>query len=229
MKKEIAQFMLMCLSVSIMSSCITQRRLFFSEQAVIRVSDNSIEDNGQFILKVAPSVLNLKEKKLILEKDSLSENMKIYISTILRECHSSQDTLIAVSQDIIISKDLKTNRSLEANCMYHFDVETDRWICSYVDVPSGYIPFMDEPCAFYRKVYVTKRRNRLIIKDLFDDISVLYVIQGRDNQTDFSTTSVWDPSDFPSLITTSNYIREKIDPISYDIAKHKYINQINRL
>lgn len=229
MKKKIIQGVFIYLSMCVLISCVTQRTLFFTNHATVRLNDNSIESNGQPILRIAQSVLNLEEKKLIFERDSLSKNAKIYIYDILRECHSSQDTLIVISQDFIVLKGLKTSHKPDANYMYNFDSEIGRWVCSYIAVPTEDIPSVDKSCVFFRKVYVVERRNRIIIKDYFGDISVIYVIQGKDKKAIFNTTSVWSPSEFPALITTTNYIREKLDPISYNIAKNKYFNQTNRL
>lgn len=212
-----------------MISCVTQRTVFLTEHATVRLSDNSIESNEQPILRVAKSVLNLEEKKLIFERDSLPKNVRKYIYTILRECHSSQDTLIAISQNFIVLKGLKTSQKPDANYMYHFDFEIDSWVCSYIAVPAENVPFVRKPCVFYRKVYVVERRNRIIVKDYFGDISVIYVIQGKDKEAIFNTTFVWRPSDFTALITTVNYIQERLDPISHNIAKNKFFNQTDRL
>ena len=83
---------------------------------------------------------------------------------------------------------------------------------------------MDNPFVFFRKVYVVERRNRIIVKDYFGDISVIYVIQGRNKEALFNSTSVWNPSEFPALISTAYYIQERLDPISHNIAKNKTIN-----
>lgn len=229
MKKRIIQIALVCLFVTVMFSCITQRSLFFTRQAFINRSNNSIESDDQFVLRIAPSVLNLEKKELTFGEDLLSKNMRKYVSTILQECHSSQDTLIAVSKDFIVLKCAKTAQELDANYIYNFCFDTGRWICSYVDAIAKDIPFIDKPCIFFRKVYVVKRKNRMIVKDYFKDFSIIYVIQGKNRKTDFYTTSVWNPSDFPTLITTTNYIRERIDPISYDIAKNKCFNSTDKL
>ena len=224
MKKKILQNTLVCLLMSVMISCATQQPIFLSEYATIRLSNNTITSNDRPILRVAKSVLNLEEKKLFFEKDSLPKNVRKYISTILRECHSSQDTLVAISQDFIVSKGLRTSQKQNANYLYRFDFEIDRWICSYIADPAEYVPPLDNPFVFFRKVYVVERRNRIIVKDYFGDISVIYVIQGRNKEALFNSTSVWNPSEFPALISTAYYIQERLDPISHNIAKNKTIN-----
>lgn len=108
--------------------------------------------------------------------------------------------------------------------MYHFDFEIDRWVCSYIAVPAEYVPPVGNPFMFFRKVYVVERRNRIIVKDYFGDISVIYVIQGKDKKSFFNSTSVWRPSEFPALISTVYYIQERLDPISHNIAKNKSFN-----
>lgn len=221
MKSKIISVLFVCLYMNVMFSCVTQRHLYFARQVELNATNNSVESNGKSILKVTTSVLNFKDKKLIFEKDLLSKNQKKYISTILQECHSNQDTIIAVSPDFIVLKNQETNQKLDINYMYHLNFDTSRWVCSYVDITTGYIPFVDEPCAFLRRIYVVKQRNRIIVKDYFRDISVIYVIQGKDNKTDFYTTTIWSPADFSTLITTTNYIRERIDPVSQDITRHK--------
>ena len=105
--------------------------------------------------------------------------------------------------------------------MYHFNSEIGSWVCSYIAVPTEDIQSVDTPCVFYRKVYVVERRNRIIVKDYFGDISVIYVIQGKDKKAIFRTTPVWRPSEFPALISTVYYIQERLDPISHNIAKNK--------
>lgn len=228
MKKKIIQSIFVYLSMNVMVSCVTQQTLFFAKPATVRLNDNSIESSGQPILRIAQSVLNLKEKKLIFEKDSLSKNIKKHIYTILRECHSSQDTLIAISRDFTVLKNIKSDRKPDVNYIYHFDSESGRWVCSYTDGSTEEFPFMGNPCVFFRKLYVVQRKNRIIVKDYFGDISVIYVIQGKDNDATFNTTSVWRPSEFPALITTANYIHERLDPISHNIVKNKYFNQTER-
>lgn len=85
MKKKIIQGIFVYLSMCVLISCVTQRTLFFTKHATVRLNNNSIESNGQPILRIAQSVLNLEEKKLIFERDSLSKNAKIYIYMIFYE------------------------------------------------------------------------------------------------------------------------------------------------
>lgn len=226
--KKIIYILFVCLSVIVFSSCKIKQSCLFSKQIVVDVNGNSIRCNEHSMLKITPSVLSLKEKKLYIEGRGLSSDMKTYISMILRESSSDQDSLIMASYDFILVKKAKKNQRIDANCMYHYDFENSSWVCSYVNSQTGDVPFVGEPCTFFRKVYVINRRNRMIIKDNFEDFSVIYIIQGKDNKTDFCTTAVWNPSDFSSLITTTGYIRERIDPISYDIAKNKYFEKAKR-
>ena len=220
MKKYVASSVLVCLFWVIMSSCATHRNLLFAEGFVVREENNSIENNGLPILKIDSSTLNLKEKKLTFEKELLSEELETHVSTILQECNSIQNVVIAVSQDFIIVKN-KNNYKLDTKYVYQFDLESARWVCMYLDIPSNTLSYMSNSWSFSRSVYVVKRRNRMIIKDCFGDISVIYVIQGKDCKTPFYTTSVWNPSDFKDFITISNYINDEVNPISYSIAKSR--------
>lgn len=225
MNRIVARFFLVFLSLSVVFSCSTQRRLFFARETLISANSNSIESDGRTFLRVDPCVLNLAEKRLTVEKDILSKAMKSYLYSILQECHSSRDTMIAASRDFIVLKNVEINQKPDANYIYSLNFDDGRWVCQYIDALAGDTPLIGETCSWFRKVYVVKRKNRVMVKDYFGGIAVIYVIQGKDKKTDFFTTSVWNPTDFPTLITTTNYIRERIDPISQDIAKSKYLNQ----
>lgn len=220
MKKCVILSVFVCLLVGIVSSCVTYRKLLFAEGFVVRAENNSIENNELPILKINPSALNLKEKRLIFKKDRLSEELEVHVSTILQECNSAQNVVIAVSQDFIIVKN-KNNCQLDARYVYQFDFESDQWVCTYLDIPTNTLSHMNDSWSFSRSVYVVKRRNRMIIKDYFGDISVIYVIQGKDYKTPFYATAMWSPSDFKDFITISNYINKEINPISYSIARSK--------
>lgn len=207
--------------MAIISSCATHRKLHFAEGFVYRADNNSIEHNRLPILKIDPSVLRLEKKRLTFEKEPLSKALEKHISSILRECSSIQKDVIAASQDFIIVRN-NNGCGLDTKYAYQFDFEYDRWVCTYVDTQAHTLSYTEASCSFSRSVYVIKRRNRMIIKDCFGDISVIYVIQGKDHKSPFYTTLIWDPAVFEDFITISNYINIEINPISYSIARNKY-------
>lgn len=203
-----------------MSSCTTHQKLLFAEGFVYRADNNSIEHNGLPILKIDPSVLSLEKKRLTFEKEQLSEALKKHISSILRECSSIQNDVIATSQDFIIVRN-NNGCGLDTKYVYQFDFESDRWVCAYADTPANTHSSMEDSWSFSRSVYVINRRNRMVIKDCFGDISVIYVIQGKDRKSPFYTTLIWNPAVFEDFITIANYINVEINPISYSIARNK--------
>ena len=48
---------------------------------------------------------------------------------------------------------------------YQLDFESGRWVCMGLDAATESAPTMDGVCGFLRRVYVIKRRNRVIVKD----------------------------------------------------------------
>ncbi len=220
MRKATTLPILLFLLIAFISSCTSHRDLHFAQGFAIKSENNSIEQNGLTILKVEPSVLNLKNKGLIFDRELLSKDFEKHIASILCESNSIKDNIITASQDFIIIQN-RNKKQLEINYLYHFDLELGRWVCMCQNSPRNMLSSPKNPYIFSRSVYVREARNRMIIKDSFGDVSVIYVIQGKDDETNFYTTSIWNPAKFNDFITISNYINQKIDPISYSIAKNK--------
>ena len=179
----------------------------------------------QPVFKVATSVLNLKKEQLALNKDALPKERAAYIASILKECHSDQDTIIAASPDFTLVKSTGTHSKRDVGYMYSYqlDFESGRWVCIGLDAATERVPTMDGVCGFLRRVYVTKRRNRVIVKDSFGDIAIVYVLQGRDRKAPFSHTSAWRPADISAMISTAYYIQREFDPKSHAVATGRYV------
>ena len=179
----------------------------------------------QPVFKVSTSVLNLKEKQLALNKEALPEEWAAYIASILKECHSTQDTIIAVSPSFILVKSTGTHSKRDVGYMYSYqlDFESGRWVCIGLDAATERAPTMDGVCGFLRRVYVIKRRNRVIVKDSFGDIAIVYVLQGRDRKAPFIDTSAWRPADISAMISTAYYIQREFDPKSHAVATGRYV------
>ena len=181
--------------------------------------------DGKPFFKVATSVLNLKEVQLALNKDALPKEQAAYIASILKECHSTQDTIIAASPSFTLVKSTGTHSKRDVGSMYSYqlDFESGRWVCIVLDTAKESAPTMDGVCGFLRRVYVIKRRNRVIVKDSFGDIAIVYVLQGRDSKAPFSHTSAWRPADISAMISTAYYIEKEFDPKSHAVATGRYV------
>ena len=106
---------------------------------------------------------------------------------------------------------------------YQLDFESGRWVRIGLDAATESAPTMDGVCGFLRRVYVIKRRNRVIVKDSFGDIAIVYVLQGRDSKAPFSHTSAWRPADISAMISTAYYIQREFDPKSHAVATGRYV------
>ena len=106
---------------------------------------------------------------------------------------------------------------------YQLDFESGRWVCIGLDAATERVPTMDGVCGFLRRVYVIKRRNRVIVKDSFGDIAIVYVLQGRDRKAPFSHTWAWRPADISAMISTAYYIQREFDPKSHAVATGRYV------
>ena len=170
-------------------------------------------------------MLNLKEEQLALNKEALPKERAAYIASILKECHSDQDTIIATSPSFILVKSTGTHSKRDVGYMYSYqlDFESGRWVCIGLDAATESAPTMDGVCGFLRRVYVIKRRNRVIVKDSFGDIAIVYVLQGRDRKAPFRDTSAWRPADISAMISTAYYIQREFDPKSHAVATGRYV------
>jgi len=179
----------------------------------------------QPVFKVATSVLNLKEEQLALNEEALPKEWAAYIASILKECHSNQDTIIAASPSFTLVKSTGTHRKRDVGYMYSYqlDFESGRWVCIGLDAATESAPTMDGVCGFLRRIYVIKRRNRVIVKDSFGDIAIVYVLQGRDRKAPFRDTSAWRPADISAMISTVYYIEKEFDPKSHAVATGRYV------
>ena len=208
MKKRSLHSLFAGLCVSALASCGAQQTLCFAPQTALDTSANMIKVADQPVFKVSTSVLNLKEKQLALNKDALPKEQAAYIASILKECHSTQDTIIAASPRFTLVKSTGTHSKRDVGCMYSYQLnfESGRWVCIVLDAATERVPTMDGVCGFLRRIYVIKRRNRVIVKDSFGDIAIVYVLQGRDSKAPFSHISAWRPADISAMISTAYYI-----------------------
>ena len=225
MKKRSLHSLFACLCVSALASCGSQRALHFAQRTTLDPSTNTIQVDDKPVFKVATSVLNLKEKQLALNKEALPKEWVAYIASILKECHSDQDTIIAVSPSFILVKSTGTHSKRDVGYMYSYQLDFDsgRWVCIVLDTATESAPTMDGVCGFLRRIYVIKRRNRVIVKDSFGDIAIIYVLQGRDSKAPFSQTSAWRPADISAMISTAYYIQGVFDPKSHAVATGRYV------
>ena len=225
MKKIAIQALCACLYMSILASCGAQRALCFAPQTALDTSANMIKVADQPVFKVSTSVLNLKEEQLALNKEALPKERAAYIASILKECHSDQDTIIAASPDFTLVKSTGTHSKRDVGYMYSYQLNFDsgRWVCIVLDTATESVPTMDGVCGFLRRIYVIKRRNRVIVKDSFGDIAIVYVLQGRDRKAPFSHTSAWRPADISAMISTAYYIQREFDPKSHAVATGRYV------
>nr|WP_314478496.1 hypothetical protein [uncultured Porphyromonas sp.] len=225
MKKIAIQALCACLYMSILASCGAQRALHFARHTSLDTSANTIKVADQPVFKVSTSVLNLKEEQLALNEEALPKEWAAYIASILKECHSNQDTIIAASPSFTLVKSTGTHRKRDVGYMYSYqlDFESGRWVCIGLDAATESAPTMDGVCGFLRRIYVIKRRNRVIVKDSFGDIAIVYVLQGRDRKAPFSHTSAWRPADISAMISTAYYIQREFDPKSHAVATGRYV------
>nr|WP_314832706.1 hypothetical protein [uncultured Porphyromonas sp.] len=225
MKKIAIQALCACLYMSILTSCGAQQALCFAPQTTLDTSTNMIKVADQPVFKVSTSVLNLKEKQLALNKEALPKEWAAYIASILKECHSTQDTIIAASPSFTLVKSTGTHSKRDVGYMYSYQLnfESGRWVCIGLDAATESAPTMDGVCGFLRRIYVIKRRNRVIVKDSFGDIAIVYVLQGRDSKAPFSDTSAWRPADISAMISTAYYIQREFDPKSHAVATGRYV------
>ena len=210
MKKRSLHSLFACLCVSTLTSCGAQRALHFAQQTALDTNTNTIMVDGKPIFKVSSSVLNLKEVQLALNKGALPKEQAAYIASILKECHSDQDTIIAASPSFILVKSTGTHSKRDVGSMYSYQLnfESGRWVCIVLDTATESAPTMDGVCGFLRRIYAIKRRNCVIVKDSFGDIAIVYVLQGRDNKAPFRHTSSWRPADISAMISTAYYIEK---------------------
>ena len=225
MKKRILHSLFACLCVSALISCGAHRALHFAQQTALDTTTNTIMVDGKPFFKVSSSVLNLKEMQLALNKDALPKEQAAYIASILKECHSTQDTIIAASPSFILVKSTGTHSKRDVGSMYSYQLnfESGRWVGIVLDAATESAPTMDGVCGFLRRIYAIKRRNRVIVKDSFGDIAIVYVLQGRDSKAPFSHTSAWRPADISAMISTAYYIQGEFDPKSHAVATGRYV------
>ena len=225
MKKRALHSLFACLCVSALASCGAQQALCFAPQTTLDTSTNTIKVADQPVFKVSTSVLNLKEKQLALNKEALPKEQAAYIASVLKECHSTPDTIIAASPRFTLVKSTGTHSKRDVGCMYSYQLnfESGRWVCIVLDAATERVPTMDGVCGFLRRIYVIKRRNRVIVKDSFGDIAIVYVLQGRDRKAPFSHTSAWRPADISAMISTVYYIEKEFDPKSHAVATGRYV------
>ena len=225
MKKRSLHSLFACLCVSALASCGSQRALHFAQRTTLDPNANTIQVDDKPIFKVSTSVLNLKEKQLALNKEALPKERVAYIASILKECHSTQDTIIAASPSFTLVKSTGTHSKRDVGYMYSYQLNFDsgRWVCIVLDTATERVPTMDGVCGFLRRIYVIKRRNRVIVKDSFGDIAIVYVLQGRDSKAPFSHISAWRPADISAMISTAYYIQGEFDPKSHAVATGRYV------
>lgn len=227
MKKIFNNIILICLLIFITSSCATKKINFRYNCSNTKINENELIIDDTILLKADKWELDLKNKKLLFCEELLNDELKKYVSEILKESNSLQDTIIAISHDFIVTKDLEDSYENEEHYLYYYDLNSNQWICQYINDTDFGTSYSLDTFHFNREVFFSKKRNRVILKDYFNDFSIIYVIQGEDNSTKFYTTKVWDPVNFKSFITTSNYIIDRINPISYNIAKHMFLLKLD--
>ena len=122
MKKRSLHSLFACLCVSALASCGSQRALHFAQRTTLDPSTNTIQVGDKPIFKVATSVLNLKEEQLALNKEALPKERAAYIASILKECHSDQDTIIAASPSFTLVKSTGTHSKRDVGYMYSYQL-----------------------------------------------------------------------------------------------------------
>lgn len=216
-------YLFTCLTMCLMSSCVSHKLHFDSSCHNMEIAENSLRIGEKTFLKADLYAIDLKAKRLAFCCDSISVKKQDYLKQILKDCNSNNDTIIAFSYDFVVLKSSKNENNSSNHYLYYYDIDREQWVCQYKGESAIDIEPFSDIFLFQREVYMTKKRNRVMIKDSFDTFSIIYVIQGRDSSTDFFTTKVWNPVDFNSFITTSNYIIDRINPVSYNISKNVFL------
>lgn len=228
MKRQCCLFFVL---LFILSSCKTHELVFTNDQ--VFVDQNTRRVTYKSLALTVPlnrDFYNLGDKKINLysQDDQLSSPLKKYTYKIVQEAQASSDSIVSVipGKMIVLKSDpsLFARESKEMNYCYQWDYKNDSWIsCSITDA----IPFdmNSDALAFYRSVYKNKKQNRVVVKDLFKGLTVIYILQGENSKIEdvtpsLFTTRVWSPPQFTNFITTAFYLRDKIDSVSQQIAIH---------
>lgn len=218
MKNTALRYCLIFLCVTFLS-CSTHKLLFSDIPVTIEMNKNSILQGDSLLVRIDTLLLSFRSKKFITTADSLSRETGKYATHILKECGSISDTIIAIANNIVIVKNSPNNYPTRANYQYYRDYEN--WVTCNVGYRKLDSISFTTPFSFFRKVYIVRKKNRVILKDIFADISVIYIVQGKDKTSKVYITSVWNPVDFNSFMTTASYIQREFDPISIDISEKK--------
>lgn len=213
-----------CIAIYVsLCSCSTGRIFSLNRTASLEGLDNKVVlwDKTNFQLNQASS---LSEDDLLCQGSELDNKMRDYIRKILKDCDMPCDSVAIVLPGVIIVDDgvEHTEGSFTFQYLYCYNYESEKWeIWNGKTLEGDIKPGVTYPFSFYRSLFVNHKEKRVVIKDVFEDKIFLYVVQKDKDEIPYSTTKIWDPSDFTQVVTLLEYVKSEVDPISYQIAKQK--------
>lgn len=198
-----------------LTSCSPKRLNFLEKPAEVVYKNNSLQSGEKTLFKARPADFPLKEKSIILTQDSLSLNDIKYYSQVLKESDMEANEIIA-----IINKGSHHTILLLRREGSTPEIDGQRYFSGgqWAGAPAEFFEKTEHP-SFGRKLFLIKKRKRVIIRDDFADIHIVYVIQGVDKKSKGQATIItWDPTLFNSFLDLARYVGAEIDPVTKSVA-----------
>ena len=198
-----------------LTSCSPKRLNFLEKPAEVVYKNNSLQSGEKTLFKARPADFPLKEKRIILTQDSLSENDIKYYSQVLKESDMGANEIIAIinkgsHHTILLLRKEESAPKIDGQLYF----SGGQW----TGAEAEFFEKTEYP-TFGRKLFLFKKRKRVIIRDDFNDIHIVYVIQGIDKHSKGQATIItWDPTLFNSFLDLARYVGAEIDPITKSVA-----------
>ncbi|MBR3303982.1 MAG: hypothetical protein IKI67_07385 [Bacteroidales bacterium] len=214
-KNYLNNYAIWLLLALMLTSCSPKRLNFLEKPAEVVYKNNSLQSGEKTLFKTRPSDFSLRDESIILTQDSLSVNDIKYYSRVLKESAMATNDIIAIinkgsHHTIILLR--KEGNAPEIDGQLYFS--GGEW----AGAPADFFEKTEYP-TFGRKLFLFKKRKRIIVRDDFNDIHIVYVIQGIDKKSKGQARIfTWDPTRFNNFLSLASYINKEIDPVTKSVA-----------
>lgn len=213
---------LVCAAMDVLqTSCSVKKSVCLNRIAIIDETENKVVLWDKTFFQVNPMTMSLTGKDLLCKGAVMDGSKEGYVGHILKDCRMSGDSVaIILPGTIVIDRQNGMTDESDYHYLYCYNFESGQWeIWNRGTIENDIRPGFMYPFYFLRSVILNQKEKRVVIKDVFKDKIVLYVVQKYVKGVPYFTTTVWNPSDMSQLFTVTDYVEENINPISFQIAK----------
>lgn len=204
------------LALLLFSSCASRHLVFIDKPSRVDLKEELLYTDTRKPL----SIDSFSLKRLITSDKELAAQpmLEVYIKKVLGEAKAKRDTILALSPDMVILKTSK-KKSFKPDYVYTLDEAKKEFRGHLLRKSMEGREALEAEPQYYRKIYHLEKHHRVLVKDMIDDVTILYIIQGEISEFPYRRM-LYNPAYFPNFSGTAAVIIGRINPMSERIKLH---------